>query len=129
MLMFFVVILSVVSAVRLATRNVIRNGAMTCLSQWCHQTTMTQDRSTSENETNLGLGEERKEEVCNGILGTPRSNVNEKVDSVKGRRLDEYGDDRRLQSVRSGKRSHGISETLAMQSKPYNDHEREDGIE
>ena len=59
-------------------------------------------RSGSREGTNLSLSEERDEDDHIVVPGDPQYDNQQRVDSVKGTRLDEHGDDGLGQSTDSG---------------------------
>ena len=71
-----------------------------------------------ERSTHLSLGQGLQEDVLDETPGGPRADEEQKADGVKGRRLDEDGDDGLVQSVRSDERTHGASNLPAVQDEP-----------
>ena len=92
------------------------------------QETGSQDIGTSRRGegTNLSLDEDRGEEICDVIPGAPRSNKQQKIDSVKGVRFDEHGDDGRVHPASCGFGAYCTSNPPVIQGEPYDDHDRED---
>ena len=79
--------------------------------------------------TNLSLAEYWEEKTRDAAAGSPRSEKEERTDSIKGRRFDKYGDDSLVHSARAFRRSHDISNVPAMQDEPYHDHDCEEDVE
>ena len=76
------------------------------------------------------MGEGWEEDILGVIRGTPRSNEQQKTNGIKGRRLDEHGDDGHVQSgSSSGPVPHGISNIPAVHDEPYDDHDCEDDVD
>ena len=86
-----------VNVLLLATRRIISNGAMTCPVRR-HMRQLVK-RLRSWDSTNLSLIEDRQEGICNGAIGAPRSNDQQRAHSIEDTRLDEHSDNCRAQSA------------------------------
>ena len=93
---------------------------------------MSQDCSeveTYKNSTNLSLSEDWEEDIRDVTRDTPRYNKQNTIDGIKGRRLDEHGNDGLVQSVSTCRGPYGTADLPAMEGEPCNDHKREEDVE
>ena len=56
----------------------------------------------SQESTNLSLSQDGQKDIRSGVSGTPRTNEQQRANSIKRRRFDEHGDDVLVQSSDSG---------------------------
>ena len=79
--------------------------------------------------TDLSLGKDWPEDILNGMIGDPRSDKQQKADSVQGTRFNEHSNDDLVQPASSVLRSHSISNVPAVKDETDGDHESEKDVE
>ena len=104
----------------------MKKGAITCPA---HSHVRQPVRGLGRREcANLSLSKDRQEDIRGVISGGPRSNEQQRVHGIKGRRFDEHRDDGPVQST-NFRLSHGTANIPAMQDKPRDNHEGEEDVE
>jgi len=80
-------------------------------------------------KTNLCRRDEGQEDTRSRTSGSPQSNEDQRIHSIKGRRLNEHGDNGLVQSAHSGWRPDGSTDAPVVQDEPDDDHEGEEDVE
>ena len=83
----------------------------------------------SKKRTNLSLCEDGQEDIRSVTSGTPRSDEQQGINSVEGRRLDEHGDDGSVQAGGPGWSTHGGTNVPAVHGEADDDENCEKGVE
>ena len=78
--------------------------------------------------TNLSVTKEGREEICHVVPGTPRSNKQQRANSIEGTRLDEHDDNGLAQST-DFSYPQGSASVPGVQDEPDGDHEGEEDVE
>ena len=79
--------------------------------------------------TNLDLGDNWQEYIRSPTLGSPRSNKQQRGDSIQGGRLHKHSHDGLIQSAHPSRRAQGIPNILAVQDESGSNNDGEEDVE